>query len=78
VPRGARGPRPAEAVELSDRNWLAWQHYRECRAIGRFPDDPIVRRNAAIIRDVEDEFARGEYAGKIDLLLAMILKGSGR
>jgi hypothetical protein len=39
---------PDTAVELSERNWRAYQHYLECKAVGSFPDDPIVRRNAAL------------------------------
>lgn len=45
------------AIELSDRNKAAWQHWRECRAVGVFPDDPIVRRNAAILQSVQDELS---------------------
>lgn len=36
----------------------AYVHYLECRATGTFPDDPLVRRNAAAIRAVEDSVAR--------------------
>lgn len=39
--------------ELSARNQRAYRHYLECVATGTFPDDPIVRRNAAIIRQAE-------------------------
>lgn len=45
----------SSAVELSDRNWQAFRHYRECRAVGRFPDDPIVSRNAGVIRQIQDD-----------------------
>lgn len=55
VPEADRSP--ATAVELSDRNWLAWRHYRECRAVGAFPDDPVVRQNAAVVRQAEDHAA---------------------
>lgn len=48
----------AAAGELSARNRQAYRHYRECRAVGVFPDDPIVRRNAALIRRVEEAFER--------------------
>ena len=48
-------PNPSSAVELTDSTLLTLQHYRECQAVGRFPDDPIVRRNAVIIRDIESE-----------------------
>ena len=41
---------------LNAINEICYEHYRECRAVGQFPDDPIVRRNAAIIRAVEDRF----------------------
>jgi hypothetical protein len=44
------------AVEPTDRSWRAYDHYRKCRAVGVFPDDPIVRRNAAVVRAVEDDF----------------------
>lgn len=46
---------PDAGLELTDQNLLAYQHYRECRAVGRFPDDSIVRENAAAIREVEDQ-----------------------
>lgn len=39
---------------LSPKNLEAWHHYRECRAVGAFPDDPWVRKNARIILDVEE------------------------
>ena len=45
---------PENPLTLSDLNREAYRHYRECRATGNFPDDPIVRRNAAIIRREED------------------------
>ena len=53
-PKGA----PEAPQSLNDRNMRAYQHYRECRAVGSFPDDPVVRRNAAIIRDLEDLYDR--------------------
>jgi hypothetical protein len=45
---------PASAVELSDKNAAAYFHYVECRAVGEFPRDAIVVRNAALIRAAED------------------------
>ena len=42
------------AVEMTPRNRAAWRFYRECRAVGAFPDDPLVRWAAVLIRDVED------------------------
>lgn len=47
-------PRPESAQELTEENFQALMHYRECRAVGDFPGDAIVRRNAALIRMVED------------------------
>jgi hypothetical protein len=37
---------------------MAYQHYRECRAVSSFPDDGVVRYNASIIRDIEDAVDR--------------------
>lgn len=47
--KGRRG----ETRELTAKNWQAYQHFKRCKATGHFPDDPIVARNAAIIREVE-------------------------
>ena len=59
IPKGQE-PKPENAVELTMRNWQAYQHYLECKAVGAFPDDPIVRRNAMLIRQVEDSARRME------------------
>jgi hypothetical protein len=32
----------------------AWQFYRECRAVGEFPPDPLVRYAAAELRDAAE------------------------
>lgn len=42
---------PERPLSLSDRNRLAFLHYLECRAVGQWPDDPLVRKNARIIRN---------------------------
>ena len=34
---------------LSKRNEAAYAHYLECRAVGKFPDDPLVRATARTI-----------------------------
>ncbi len=56
--RGAGCPKgtPENPRGLSAANQAAWRFDRECRAAGSFPDDPLVRRNAAIIRQVEEEY----------------------
>lgn len=49
------------AVELSDRNWQAYRHYLECKAVNWNVEDaydPIVRRNAVIISEVEREIEK--------------------
>lgn len=46
------------AVELTPELVATYSHYLECKAVGQFPDDPIVRRNAAIISAVEGAVSR--------------------
>lgn len=59
---------PENPNTLTPDNEAAYQHYRECRAVGEFPDDPVVRRNAELIRDVEDRVQQQrEYLKQIDL-----------
>jgi hypothetical protein len=63
---------PETSRALTDANWQAYQHYCECRAVGQFPDDAIVRRNAAIIREASDSAERElalRVAGPIGALL---------
>jgi hypothetical protein len=43
---------PEDQRQLSPKNEQAYWHFLQCRATGRFPDDPIVSRNAAIIDEV--------------------------
>jgi hypothetical protein len=45
---------------LSDRNQMAYQHFKECKAVGQFPDDSVVRRNASIISALEENYERDE------------------
>jgi hypothetical protein len=54
IPQGD-APVPTSAVNLSRKNRAAYLHFKECDAIREFPEDPIVRRNAAIIRQIESE-----------------------
>lgn len=54
TPKGCPKGTAEDPVELNERNQRAYQHYLECKAIGQFPDDPVVKRNAMIIRRVED------------------------
>ena len=63
----------ARAVELSPENRRAWEHYLECRAVESWPEDPIVRRNAAIIRWELDWFERQWLRAPVMELSAMIL-----
>ena len=51
---------PTAGRELTEKNWQAWTHYQQCAAVGRFPDDEIVSRNAGVIRETLDEIDRGE------------------
>lgn len=41
---------PEKPKTLSMKNRWAWKHFQQCEAVGQFPDDPIVRRNAQVIR----------------------------
>jgi len=49
---------PENPRTLNERNQMAYEHYKQCRAVGRFPEDPVVERNAAVIRELEDEHDR--------------------
>jgi hypothetical protein len=46
---------PEESRALSRANRQAYAHYETCSNVGRFPDDPIVARNARLIASAENE-----------------------
>lgn len=68
IPKDVSVRTPAYAEELSERNLWAWQHYLRCKAVGQFPDDPIVRRNAAIMAEVEKEIDHLRQARLFEML----------
>lgn len=42
---------PENPKTLSQQNLQAYWFHRQCKAVGRFPDDAVVMQNAAIIED---------------------------
>ncbi len=66
---------PASAVELTDQLITAVAFYRECRAVGQFPNDPIVRWVASIVRPVEDAVERATQNRAAAAALGRLLGG---
>lgn len=54
---------PENPNSLSPENERCYEHFRECKAVGQFPDDPIVRRNAAVIQEILDKYERDQKEG---------------
>ncbi len=67
--RGCPKGTPEDPRTLWPANEIGFAHYLECKAVWRFPDDPIVQRNAAIIRSVENEIERRERQELKELLI---------
>ena len=63
---------PENPRTLTEDNQLCYEHYLECRAIGQFPDDSVVRQNAAIIREVIDSVERARTVEFQGTLLKMM------
>jgi hypothetical protein len=74
---GCQKGTPEKSRALTDQNWQAYQHYSECRAVGIFPDDAIVRRNAAVIRQASDS-AEMELALRVAGPVGALIGGRGR
>ena len=68
-------PTPASACDLSDANLRAWEHHRECAAVGAFPADAIVRRNAALIAEAERQADRVRQTRTGLAVLGALTKG---
>lgn len=68
------------AAEFTPRIAQAYRHYRECRAVNQFPDDPIVRANAVHFQDAEEmakEYRQAERDENL-IRLAIIAAKQGR
>lgn len=59
LPIGCAKGTPEDSKALNERNTQAHEHYRQCVATGRFPDDDGVAQRAALIRGVEEAVERG-------------------
>lgn len=60
---------PDADVALWPHNLAAYEHYKRCKAVGRFPADSIIEANAAIIADVESQWERASRE-RLEILLA--------
>lgn len=72
TPDGCPKGTPEDSKALTFQNWLAYRHYLECKAVGNFPDDPIVKQNAGIIREVEDLYQRMKQETTLETLKALL------
>jgi hypothetical protein len=48
----------SKPLELTPTNLRVYRHYLTCKAVGDFPNDSIVRENAACIRAAEESVER--------------------
>jgi hypothetical protein len=74
IPAGAP-PDSLYAVEWEPWMTAVYRFYRECRAVGEFPRDPLVKHFAALIRSAEDaaDAARSQRVGMA--VIGSLLKG---
>ncbi len=49
---------PENQKGFTEQNRLAYEHYKQCLAVSHFPDDPVVRRNAYLIQQAEEDARR--------------------
>lgn len=65
-------PENGRHSDLTPENHEVLRHYMECKATGLFPDDPIVRQNAGIIRMVEDGVRKIEQDVQHETLVRLL------
>lgn len=70
-------PIPENAIEISTKNRQAYDHYLMCKATGKFPDDPIVFRNAGYIRQIEDQVQQNIQSSQFGLIATNIRAALG-
>ncbi len=65
-------PRPWNAVELTVKNLRAIRFHEQCKAVGEFPDDPIVKRNAGLIESTLADIRDSQARAATDLLSGLV------
>lgn len=75
IPPGAE-PRPENAVELTPELAECVRFYRECKAVGHFPDDPLVRAAAVAVAAADDDVQQAS-SRRLTAALSRVL-GGGR
>ncbi|MFG0240454.1 MAG: hypothetical protein ACF8CY_05330 [Gimesia chilikensis] len=65
---------PENSKALSPRNRQVIEFHRECEAVGNFPNDPIVRQNAALIALV-DRADEVRHRAEISALVKGLARG---
>ena len=46
---------PEDSREITEQNYRCWVYLRECRAVHQWPNDSVVRRNAAVLEWTEQQ-----------------------
>lgn len=78
IPKSEQVKHWSNAVELSRKNFEAFLHWKGCKAVGRFPDDPIVERNAVVIQDVVNDWERSKIEDLVTVLATTRANPDGR
>jgi hypothetical protein len=77
VPDNAPAKHVRYAKEITDQSWETIAHFDECDAVNQFPDDRIVRHNAAIIRRIRADAQRAEHGKGMAYLFSILTLGAG-
>ena len=72
--RGCPKGTPENPKTLWTATETCYEHYLECRAVGEFPDDSIVRRNARVIRELEDLEERQRQGEFQSVLMSLVMR----
>ena len=56
---------------LSVKNRKAYQHWKECKAVGQFPEDDIVRQNAAMIQEIVENVAEHKQMQMMSIMMTL-------
>jgi hypothetical protein len=62
----------AKASEMTDQNRLCYRKWKEFKATGHFPEDPIVRWYSGLIQDLYDQHERFDRSNQSSLMSALV------
>ena len=68
---------PENQKKLSPRNLRVLNYYKECKAVGSFPDDGLFRQLSAVIYSIEEQYKEYSEFKRTEIIANSVIAAAG-